>query len=90
MTAKPPQVDNPNDLIGNDVSRPYAQLVGKLRYVANCTRPHIAAPTSHLSRIMSKPTHSHWVQAKRVIRYLNDTKDLYLIYSGDISPEHVF
>ena len=36
MTAKPPQLDNPNDLIGDDVSRPCAQLVGKLLYLANC------------------------------------------------------
>ena len=90
MTAKPPQVDNPNDPIGNDVSRFYAQLVGKLLYLANCTRPVIAAATSHSSRFMSKPKHSHWVQAKRVLRYLNDTKDLCFPYSVDISPEPTF
>jgi hypothetical protein len=90
MTTKPPQVDKPDDPIGNDVSRPYAQLVGKLLYLANCTRPDIAAATSHLSRFMSKPTHSHWVQAKRVLRYLNGTKDLCLTYSGGISPEPIF
>jgi len=63
MTAKLPQVDNPNDPIGNCVSRPYAQLVGKLLYLANCTRPGITTATSYLSHFMSKPTYSHWVQA---------------------------
>jgi len=90
MTTKPPQVDKPDDLISNDASRPYAQLVGKLLYLANCTRPDIAAATSHLSRFMSNPTHSHWVQAKRVLRYLNGTKDLCLTYSGGISPDPLF
>jgi hypothetical protein len=90
MTTKPPQVDKPDEPINNDASRPYAQLVGKLLYLANCTRPDIAAATSHLSRFMSKPTQSHWVQAKRVLRYLNGTKDLCLTYSGGISFEPIF
>jgi hypothetical protein len=64
MTTKPPQVHKPDEPINNDASRPYAQLVGKLLYLANCTRPDIAAATSHLSRFMSEPTQSHWVQAK--------------------------
>ena len=89
MTTKPPQVDNPNDPIKDDASRPYAQLVGKLLYLANCTRPDIAAATSHLSRFMSKPTHSHWVQAKRVLRYSNGSKDLCLTYSGGISYDPI-
>ena len=46
MSAKPPQVDNPSDPIGNDASRPYAQLVGKILYLANFTRPDIAVVTS--------------------------------------------
>jgi hypothetical protein len=82
MTTKPPQVDKHDDPINNDPSRPYAQLVGKMLYLANCTRPDIVVATSHLSRFMSKSTQSHWVQAKRVLRYLSGTKDLCLTYSG--------
>ncbi len=89
MSTKPPRVDKLDDLISNDASRPYAQLVGKLLYLANCTRPDIAAATSHLSRFMSNPTHSHWVQAKLVLRYLNATKDLCLTYSRGISPRSI-
>ncbi len=68
MTTKPPQVDKPDDPISNDASQPYAQLVGKLLYLASCTRPDIATAISHLSRFMANPTHSRWVQAKRVFR----------------------
>ena len=39
---------------------------------------------------MPKPTQSHWVQAKRVLRYLNVSKDLCLTYYGGISFELVF
>ena len=71
MTTKPPQLDKPDEPINNDASRPYAQLVGKVLYLAICTRPDIAAATSHLRRFMSEPAQSHWVQAMRVLRYLN-------------------
>ncbi len=90
MTKKHLQVNKPSDLINNDSSRPYAQVAGKFLYLANCTRPDIAAATSHLSRFMSNPTHSHGVQAKRVLRYLHGTKDLCLAYSGGISPDPLF
>ena len=47
MTTKPPQLDKLYEPINNDASRTYAQLVGKLLYLANCNRPDIAAATSH-------------------------------------------
>jgi hypothetical protein len=84
ITAKPPQVDNPNDPIGNDVTRPYVQLVGKLLYFANWTRPDIAAATSLNPHILIG-----WMQAKRVLRYLNGTKDTCLTYFEGISPEPI-
>ncbi len=59
MTTKPPQVDKLDESFINDASRPYAQLVGKLLYLANCTRLDIAAATSHISRFMAKPTQSY-------------------------------
>ena len=90
MKTKPPQVDKLDESIINDASRRYAQLVGKLLYLANCIPPDIAVATSHLSRFMSKPSQSHSVQAKRVLRYLNGTKDLCLTYSGGISFEPEF
>ena len=90
MYAKLPTITNPNEPLNGDKDRPYAQVVGKLLYLANCTRPDIAAATSHLSRFMSKPTQIHWLQAKRVLRYLSGTKDLCITYSGKLSSTPVF
>ena len=56
MYAKLPTINNPDEPLSGDKDRPYAQVVGKLLYLANCTRPDIAVATSHLSRFMSKPT----------------------------------
>jgi hypothetical protein len=59
----------------------YQQLIGSLIYLSNITRPDIAYAVSHLARGMSKPTEDHWIQAKRVLRYLKGTPNLALIYS---------
>jgi hypothetical protein len=51
---------------------PYQSLIGSLLYASVGTRPDITmAVISHLSRYMYDPSHSHWEQAKRVLRYLN-------------------
>jgi hypothetical protein len=60
---------------------PYRELVGKLLYVANCTRPDIAHSVGVLCRFMSKPGHKHWHAALRVARYLAGTAHYALIYS---------
>ena len=55
MSAKPTLDDNLDEPLDTKLYK-YAQLVGKLMYLANCTRPDIAAAVSHLSRHMPKPT----------------------------------
>ena len=85
MSAKP-TVDNSLDEPLDIKQHKYAELVGKLNYLANCTRPDIAAAVSHLSRYMSHPTKRHWEQGKRVLRYLKGTVDYAITYSGDYTP----
>ena len=46
------------------------ELTGSLQYVANLTRPDIAAPVSALARYQDDPTEAHWKAAKKVLRYL--------------------
>jgi hypothetical protein len=48
---------------------PYANLVGSLLYLANCTRPDLAQPTASLARFMSCPTQEHWKLGKAVLSY---------------------
>lgn len=60
---------------------PYRQLIGSLMYVALSTRPDILYITSKLSQFISNPGKIHWIQAKRVLRYLTATKDKVLTYN---------
>ena len=59
---------------------PYASAVGSLMYAQVCTRPDIAFVISVLGRYLSKPGVAHWQAAKRVMRYLQGTKDYMLTY----------
>ena len=85
MSAKPTIDDKLDEPLDTKVYK-FAKLVGKLMYLANCTRPDIAAAVSHLSRYMSKPTCRHWEQGKRVLRYLKGTLDYSINYCSSSSP----
>nr|GEW91104.1 copia-type polyprotein [Tanacetum cinerariifolium] len=57
----------------------FKSLVGSLMYITT-TRPDIQFIVSYISRFMSKPTDSHLVAAKRVLRYLQGTLDYGIWY----------
>ena len=59
---------------------PCSLVVGSLMYTQVCTRSDIAFVVGVLGRYLSDPIHSHWKTAKKVLRYLQGTKDLMLIY----------
>ncbi|KAK2442743.1 putative mitochondrial protein [Trifolium repens] len=50
----------------------FRQLVGSLRYLCQ-SRPDISYAVGYISRFMSKPLKSHFLAAKRILRYINDT-----------------
>ncbi|RVW23075.1 hypothetical protein VitviT2T_005480 [Vitis vinifera] len=70
----------------NDLEReqmkniPYASAVGSLMYAQVCTRPDIAFAVGMLGRYQSNPGKDHWKAAKKVMRYLQGTKDYKLMY----------
>ena len=64
---------------GND----YASLVGLLQYIAIATCPDIAYAVSRLGSYTSNPGLEHYTAAKRVLRYLQGTKDLEITYRRD-------
>lgn len=70
-------VDEQNSITG---TVPYQELVGSLLYLANGTRPDIAYAISEVSRFNNNYAESHWMAAKRVLRYLRGTIDLKLRY----------
>ena len=59
---------------------PYASAIGSLMYAQVCARPDIAFIVNVLGRYLSNPGHDHWVAAKKVMRYLQRTKDFMLVY----------
>ena len=81
-------------LVADDgVSRPadpklYQQIVGSLQYAAGGTRPDIAYAVSTIAKFCHQPTELHMTAAKRVLRYLKQTRDLNLTYVKDL-PEAI-
>ena len=62
-------------------NREYMCLVGSLLYAAMVTRPDIAFAVQALGRHLQSPTEEHFNAGKRILRYLQGTKDLGLKYS---------
>jgi len=58
----------------------YQELIGKLLYLANRIRPDITFVTSYLSQYNYCPKKRHYMLGKRVLRYLNGTKNKCLYY----------
>ena len=54
--------------------------VGSLMYAQVCTRPDIAFAVNALGRYLSNPGLNHWKAMKKVMRYLQGTKDYMLTY----------
>ncbi|KAG7564986.1 Integrase catalytic core [Arabidopsis suecica] len=70
-----------NELERKEMERiPYASVVGSLNYVQTCTRPDISFAVGMLGRYQSNPGMDHWKAAKKVLRYLQGTKELMLTY----------
>jgi hypothetical protein len=59
---------------------PYASAIGSLLYAQVCTRPDIAMTVGMLGRYQSNPGMEHWKAAKKVMRYLQGTKDYGLTF----------
>lgn len=59
---------------------PYASIVGSIMYAQTCTRPDISFVVGMLGRYQSNPGLDHWKAAKKVLRYLQGTKNHMLIY----------
>ena len=60
----------------------YAQIIGSLMYLMNCTRPDIAYAVGRLSRYTQSPNKDHWTVVCRVLEYLRDIINYGLCFSG--------
>ncbi|GJU60549.1 putative RNA-directed DNA polymerase [Tanacetum coccineum] len=66
---------------------PYASAVRSIMYVVRCTRPNVAFAYNITSRFQQNPGELHWTTVKNILKYLRNTKDMFLVYGGDMKRE---
>ncbi|GKF36938.1 hypothetical protein Tco_0113696 [Tanacetum coccineum] len=66
---------------------PYASAVGSIMYAVRCTRPDVAFAQSITSRFQHNPGEPHWTAMKNILKYLRNTKDMFLVYGGNPEAE---
>nr|GFB16753.1 hypothetical protein [Tanacetum cinerariifolium] len=59
---------------------PYASAVGSNMYAVRCTRPDVAFAQNVTSRFQQNPSDLHWTTVKNILKYLRNTKDMFLVY----------
>ena len=59
---------------------PYVSVIGSLMFAQVCMRSDLAYIVGMLGRYLSNSGKYHWTSAKRVMRYLQRTKDYMLTY----------
>ncbi|GJR29729.1 hypothetical protein Tco_1105961 [Tanacetum coccineum] len=62
---------------------PYASAVGYIMYAVRCTRPDVAFAQNITSRFQQNPGEAHWIAVKNILKYLRNTKDMFLVYGGN-------
>ncbi|GJY52934.1 retrotransposon protein, putative, ty1-copia subclass [Tanacetum coccineum] len=66
---------------------PYASAVGSILYAVRCTRPDVAFAKNLVSRYQQNPGKLHWVAVKHILKYLRNTRDMFLVYGGKPDTE---
>ena len=61
---------------------PYAFAIGSIMYVMLCTRSDVSHALSITSRYQANPGEKHWMVVKNILKYLQRTKDMFLVYGG--------
>ncbi|SOV08499.1 uncharacterized protein UDID_17412 [Ustilago sp. UG-2017a] len=65
----------------------YLVIIGKLLWVANSIRPDLSLTMGVLARHMREPSQEHYQAAQQVLRYLESTKEVGLVYRANESQE---
>nr|GEV01660.1 hypothetical protein [Tanacetum cinerariifolium] len=59
---------------------PYASAMGSIMYDVRCTLPDIAFAQNITSRLQQNSGDLHWTTVKNIMKYLRNTKDIFLAY----------
>ncbi|GJY82359.1 hypothetical protein Tco_0495735 [Tanacetum coccineum] len=66
---------------------PFALAVGSIMYAVRCTSLDVAFAQNITSRFQQNPGDLYWTTVKNILKYLRNTKDVFLVYRGDIKQE---
>nr|GEV72844.1 retrotransposon protein, putative, Ty1-copia subclass [Tanacetum cinerariifolium] len=66
---------------------PYASAIGSIMYAVRSTRPDVAFAQNMTSRFQYNLGGEHWTAIKNILKYLRNTKDMFLVYGGNIKRE---
>ncbi|GKA53119.1 retrotransposon protein, putative, ty1-copia subclass [Tanacetum coccineum] len=66
---------------------PYASAIGSIMYAVRCTRPDVAFAQNMTSRFQQNPGEEHWTAVKNILKYLRNTKDMFLVYGGNMKRQ---
>ncbi|GJU56617.1 retrotransposon protein, putative, ty1-copia subclass [Tanacetum coccineum] len=66
---------------------PYASAVGSIMYAVRCTCHDVAFAQNMTSRFPQNPGELHWTTVKNIMKYLRNTKDMFLIYESGTKRE---
>ncbi|GKA58551.1 hypothetical protein Tco_0757739 [Tanacetum coccineum] len=66
---------------------PYALAMVSIMYDVRCTRHDFAFAQNITSRFQQNPGEPHWTAVKTILKYLRNTKDIFLVYGGDPEAE---
>nr|GEW67840.1 retrotransposon protein, putative, Ty1-copia subclass [Tanacetum cinerariifolium] len=61
--------------------------VGPIMYVVRCTRPDVAFAQNITSLFQQNPGEGHWTVVKNILKYLRNTKEMFLVYGGNPKVE---
>nr|GEZ48746.1 hypothetical protein [Tanacetum cinerariifolium] len=59
---------------------PYASALGSIMYAVRCTRLDVAFAQNVTSRFQQDLGDLHWTNVKSILKYLKNTKDMFLVY----------
>nr|GEU80954.1 retrotransposon protein, putative, Ty1-copia subclass [Tanacetum cinerariifolium] len=66
---------------------PYASAMGFIMYVVRPTRPDVAFAQNITNRFQQNLGVLYWTTVKNILKYLRNTKYMFIVYKGDIKRE---
>jgi hypothetical protein len=86
MEHKPRSKEDASSMI----SVPYREAIGALLYLSIRTRPGIAVAVGTLAKHVQEPHPLHWEGVKRILRYLQGTRNKALVFRTKEAQTHKY